>query len=112
MDLPKPIKVGHYKVVFKEVTADYEHEEDDTKDAWGFYVPKYKVIYLDPELAELPIMLAEVVIHEVQHAINDVYGVEEDNHSEEKMVTQGARGWTQVMIDNPELMDFIRMKLH
>lgn len=112
MELPKPIRVGHYKVRFEVVPENYDHEEDDTKDAWGFYVPKYKVIYLDPELEEHPIMLAEVLIHEVQHAINDVYGVEEDTHSEEKMVTQGSRGWTQVMIDSPELMDFIRMKLH
>ena len=113
MDLPAPIKVGHYTIVFKMLGPDYVHDEEDaTKDAWGFFDPKDWVIMLDPGLEERPVLLAEVIIHEVQHAINEVYGVSEDNHTEEKMVTQGARGWTQVLIDNPHLMEFVKMKLH
>jgi hypothetical protein len=114
MQLPAPIKIGHYKVTFKELGEDYVHDEDDdTKDAWGFYDPKTKDIMIDPGLDSQPVLLAEVLIHETQHAINDVYGIDEDFlHTEEKIVTQSSRGWTQVLIDNPHLMEYIKNKLH
>lgn len=112
MEVPKPIRVGPFVVKFNVIPEDFDHDEEDTVDALGFYVPRSKMIYLDAALEADPITYAEVLIHEIQHAINDIYGVEEDTHSEEKMVTQGARGWTQVLIDSPEVMDFIRMKLH
>lgn len=111
MNLPQPIRVGPYTVKFVEIDPDEEHEEE-VKDAWGFFDMRLQRICLDKELENNPVLYAEVIMHEVQHAINEVYGVSEDGHKEEKMVTQGARGWTQVLKDNPELLDFVKMKLH
>lgn len=111
MQLPEAIRVGPYTIVFKEIEPTDEHDEN-TEDAWGYFDMRHQRICLDPELADKPTLLAEVIMHEVQHAINEVYGVPEDTHTEEKMVTQGARGWTQVLMDNPHLMDYVKMKLH
>lgn len=111
MQLPEGIKVGPYTIVFQEINPDEEHEEN-VQDAWGFFDMRHQRICLDPELEGRPVLMAEVIMHEVTHAINEVYGVSEDSHPEEKMVTQGARGWTQVLKDNPHLMDFVKSKLH
>lgn len=112
MDVPEPIKVGPFTIQFKVMGEDHVHDDESTEDAWGYFDMENQTIWLCHTLADKPVIFAEVILHEVQHAINDVYGVQEDGHKEEKMVTQGARGWTQVHMDNPHLMDFVSMKLH
>lgn len=111
MNMPQPIRVGPYTIKFEMIDPD-EEKDEETVDAWGFFDMRGQRICLDPELEQHPTLYAEVIMHEVQHAINEVYGVPEDGHKEEKMVTQGARGWTQVLMDNPQLLDFVKMKLH
>lgn len=111
MDLPKPIRVGPYMITFRELTEEVKDEVEE--EVYGFFSMDKESIFLDPDLENRPTLFVEVVFHEVQHAINEVYGVSEDTHTEEKMVTQGARGWAQVVKDNPEFWDWIKLrKMH
>lgn len=109
MEMPKPIRVGAYMFAFKIAPTE---REDELEDALGFFDMDSECIFLDPTLEDHPVRYAEVILHEVSHAVNEVYGAYEDGLTEEEFVKRNSRGWTQVHRDNPDLMEFVKRKLH
>lgn len=107
MELPLPVKVGPYLIRFKWMDEGPETGDDVEVDLGQFDMDKENIM-LHPILVERPTFYLEVVLHELTHAINEVYGVSEDHHSEEKMTKQQARGWAQVVKDNPAFWEWIR----
>jgi hypothetical protein len=117
--LPKPVRIGPHQWRFVWVTptpaapvetaqfaADPAPRATADEDAWGWCSYGDHMIQLHPELARRPSLFAEVLWHEVGHAINHIYGVK-DGQDEEEFTTQSARGWLQVFRDNRHFFTYI-----
>lgn len=94
--LPKRLKVGGYRFKLEFVEADH----NDVVDSYGatFFQTGRIVISEGLSLQNL----VNTLLHEVQHCINNSYGVD-DGADEEHSTTQSANGWQQVYVDNPKL---------
>jgi hypothetical protein len=94
--LPRRVKVGHYlyTVQVKELTSD----------AWGYCDVGSHIIEIDQ--SQTADRLLEVVLHEITHAISDVFGVR-DKTTEEAAVTAFGKGWAAVLLDNPSVLPWL-----
>lgn len=119
LPLPKPIRIGPHKWRFEWIepspatpveSAQFAGEPTARRaaedDVWGWCSFGEHSIQLHPELVARPSLFAEVLWHEVGHAINYMYGVK-DGQDEEEFTTQAARGWLQVFRDNRHLFAYI-----
>ena len=104
MSLPTSVKVGAHQVqvVYKSRLDGTDAEQVVN----GSFDPDTYVIELRSGLA--PSRMAEVMLHEVLHAVNDQTVFVEDE-DEERVVTVLAAYLTKFAQDNP---DFIRSWLH
>lgn len=99
--LPDLIKIGYaiYSVEpFKEGVGEAKRRLGEcnhlTKTiCMRFDVPNYEIL--------------NTLIHEINHAIFQVYFIDPEEDNEERIVTTLANAWTQVYKDNPELIKFI-----
>ena len=102
--LPSSVKVGAHKcpIVYKDSI-----EGDDTENlhCGMFYVEEFRI---EIRSRMRNSRIAEVLIHEVLHAINATYGFI-DQEEEERAVTPLAAALTKLAPDNPE---FIQQWLH
>lgn len=122
--LPKPVRIGPHRWRFawfspspaapndavpyapESASAESASRQTGDEDAWGWCSYGDHLIQLHPELAHRPSLFAEVLWHEVGHAINHIYGVK-DGQDEEDFTTQAARGWLQVFRDNRHFFSYI-----
>jgi len=97
MDLPKKIKVGHmhYDLV------SWSELEADAKDCWGRHSPKQQILNYREDLKLRT--KAEVILHEVIHAVCEHWDREE-NANEEATVRKITNGLAAVWVDNPQLI--------
>lgn len=104
--LPKKIKIGAFEFRQFRVPPDHEglRDEEGSNQNDGITDIDQHTIHYDQTL---PLgKLLTIVIHELQHAINDVYGIN-DECQEEHMASQSGKGWTQVYMDNPRFVSWI-----
>jgi hypothetical protein len=102
--LPSSVKVGAHRVpiVYKE---SIEGDDEENLHCGMFYVEDFR-IEISSRMRNSRI--AEILLHEVLHAINASYGfINQDE--EERAVTTLAAAFTKLAQDNPE---FIQQWLH
>lgn len=52
-----------------------------------------------------------ILLHEIEHAIHDTFGVDYKLHEEESVTIMMSTGWTQVWRDNPMLLKWMAKTL-
>jgi hypothetical protein len=108
MKLPPRIKLGPHRWRFGWHEGDVKDDDGDAMKAWGLNQLDSLKITFDKRLKKQPpTFQAEVVVHEVQHAINAVFGVVDDLQ-EEDITDRSARGWLQIIAENPDFITYVR----
>lgn len=99
--LPKAISVGYrtYGVNPLEM-ADHEMTE---KYGWCDKANNQIYVYTGSE----PMVVADTLLHEILHAVWFYMGLD-DKHDEEAVVNRLATGFTTVLYDNPDIVDFVK----
>ncbi len=102
---PEKIKIGY---------RDYKLEEwkqtvASANEAQGQFFAKEGVIGYTAE--EKGVSHANTLIHEIFHAIIYQWNMELDEKVEELVVNGLANGLTTVFVDNPQLVDYLRLKI-
>ena len=103
--IPTSIKVGYrdYKLEkWKQTVAS-------ANDAHGQFFSKEGIIGYTEE--ETGVSHANTILHEVFHAIIYQWHIELDEKVEETVVHGLANGLSTVFVDNPELMDYLKLKI-
>lgn len=95
------------KVGYKEYKVVEQVLQTATDVNYGMHDGSKSTIYINPEWCKKDCRHANTLIHELLHAIYDVYHIQ-DTDDEERTVTTMANGLTQVLKDNPELFTVLR----
>lgn len=103
--LPKSIKIGY---------RDYKLEEwkqtvATANEASGQLFIKEGVIGYNQE--EKGVSHANTILHEIIHGIVYQWNMELDERREESIVNSLTNGLTTVFVDNPQLLDYLRLKI-
>lgn len=105
LQLPKTIRVGYQTC--KVICGEYM---DDTQ---GCYTTNTGDIVINSRDGNVE--MVNTVLHEALHAVTHNYGMREiidDEDKEEYIVTTLGNALTQVFLDNPALLDWIKENLH
>lgn len=105
--LPRVVKIGGYTYRIKVVATDdpnLAHPADPEQRCDGMTYETTQRIYLDATMH--PQRAAVVVLHELIHAINSVYGVT-DESTEEQVTTQISTGLMAFWRDNPKVFTWL-----
>ena len=105
METPDKIKIGY---------RDYKLEEwkqtvASANDAHGQFFAKEGVIGYTVE--EKGVSHANTIIHECLHAIIYQWNMDLEEKVEELVVNGLANGLTTIFVDNPKLMDYLKLKI-
>ena len=105
METPSKIKIGY---------RDYKLEEwkqtvASANDAHGQFFAKEGVIGYTVE--EKGVSHANTIIHECLHAIIYQWNMDLEEKVEELVVSGLANGLTTIFVDNPKLMDYLKLKI-
>jgi len=105
IQVPESIKVGY---------RDYKLEEwkqtvASANDAHGQFFAKEGVIGYTVE--EKGVSHANTIIHECLHAIIYQWNMDLEEKIEELVVSGLANGLTTIFVDNPKLMDYLKLKM-
>ena len=105
METPSKIKIGY---------RDYKLEEwkqtvASANDAHGQFFAKEGVIGYTVE--EKGVSHANTIIHECLHAIIYQWNMDLEEKVEEQVVSGLANGLTTIFVDNPKLMDYLKLKM-
>ncbi len=105
IQVPTSIKIGY---------RDYKLEEwkqtvATANEAQGQFFQKEGIIgYV---VDEKGVSHANTILHEVLHAIIYQWNIDLDEKMEEVVVNGLTNGLTTVFVDNPELMDYLKLKI-
>jgi hypothetical protein len=107
--LPRKFKIGQYTYRLRFVSAA---EYDGLSDAYGVCDHDALRIYVstEPSCAENPERLLNTVQHELTHAINHVWGIDDDTN-EENMTGFHTNGTVALWLDNPKYLLWVRRLL-
>ena len=105
MNIPDKIKIGY---------RDYKLEEwkqtvATANEAHGQFFSKEGVIGYSTD--EKGVSHANTLLHECLHAIIYQWNMELDDKVEELVVNGLANGLTTIFVDNPQLVDYLRLKI-
>ena len=105
MKIPKKIKVGY---------RDYKLEEwkqtvASANDAHGQFFAKEGIIGYTVE--EKGVSHANTILHEIIHAIIYQWNIDLGEKTEEHLVNGLTNGLIAVFVDNPNLMDYLKLKI-
>lgn len=98
--LPKRVSVGSYTFSMALVDPGMQPLDGDL----GCTTFDPFCILLNEEQSLQGLM--NTVLHELQHCINHVYGLE-DGVEEEAIARQSANGWQALLIDNPSVSKWL-----
>lgn len=105
MKLPKKLQIGplRYRVLHNKRTDILLNNADHLGETW---VSKSEIRLSTALTGDA---LAETLIHEICHAINDVSGVMDwlGGEQEERLVRSISPYWLMVLRDNPKLVEAI-----
>ena len=96
MKLPESIRIAGYDVDIIQPTP----REMAKNLRYGYFDADELTIAIDS--SQTPVRLADVLIHEIMHAVSFFYNVYPED-DEERTVRTSATGFMQVLRDNPEL---------
>lgn len=108
--LPDTIRVGHRDFTIKKMSPAWASDTGDS----GEFCGAQEEIRIQANMPSRHYAV-EVVLHEVAHAIFDMFGLDADSDekiTEERAIHAMGCGWTQVFRDNPELLEWITETLH
>jgi len=98
MQLPDSVKVGPFLFDIMPRDEQWHRITDD----WGsMVIDDLEINIVTTERP--PVFIVDTLVHEIFHAIWDVFHLEEDD-TEERIVATLATGWLGVLRDNPELV--------
>lgn len=98
-DLPKSLRIGPF-----DVPVVIKDKIDDDDNNWGQY---QHGVAIDLKREQPNIVFAtDTLIHEILHGIHRCCGLD-DSSTEEAVVTGLATGLTQVLRDNPGLINWL-----
>jgi hypothetical protein len=100
--LPSSVRVGPFDFRLERWSS---HAADDAR-AWGRCSYSEIAIRIQENIP-LPEKAADVLLHEIGHAIFWTWKLQ-DGDKEERIVSTMATAWTQVYRDNPWLIDWIK----
>lgn len=104
-ELPESIKIGYrnYKLeAWKQTVAT-------ANEASGQFFITAGVLGYNQE--EKGVSHANTILHEIMHGIIYQWNMELDDKVEETVVSGLANGLTTVFVDNPQLLDYLRLKI-
>ena len=105
MNIPDKIKVGYKEYKLEE----WKQTVASANEAQGQFFSKEGVIgYVTTEKG---VSHANTILHEVMHGIIYQWNMELDDKVEETVVSGLANGLTTVFVDNPKLLDYLRLKI-
>ena len=103
--LPESIKIGYrdYKLeAWKQTVAT-------SNEASGQFFIKEGVLGYNQE--EKGVSHANTILHEIMHGIVYQWNMDLDERVEESIVNSLTNGLTTVFVDNPQLLDYLRLKI-
>ncbi len=103
----KKLKVGPNLYTVRRVAA-IENDSCNPDGQWSFDTKVGGLLQIKNDI-ENDVVEAEVVTHEVLHALFYHFNIEQDN--EEHLVQTLAHGLTMVMKDNPRYLAYLTEKL-
>jgi hypothetical protein len=108
MKLPPRVKLGPHRWRFGWHEGPQDSGDGEPQKCWGQnHLDSLKITFDKTLRRQPPTFQAEVVVHEVQHAVNSVFGVV-DELCEEEITDRSARGWLQLIAENPEFIEYVR----
>lgn len=103
--LPSWVRVGPFRV-----EIHIEEIPGGALTLFGTYASDAHVIKLNPHTVISNRHLADTLVHEINHAIFDIYGLGEAD-GEERTVGVVSTAWIQVYGDNPWLLGWLSRAL-
>lgn len=97
------IFLGHWQI---EVIWAKGPKHSDGTDVYGMWSSRYKTITLDTDLSD-DLFLAEILWHELTHAILEYFGVDEFSSDQEIVCQAMGRGMALLLKDNPHLWEIM-----
>ena len=105
MNIPDKIKVGYKEYKLEE----WKQTVASANEAQGQFFSKEGVIgYVTTEKG---VSHANTILHEIMHAIIYQWNIELGEKEEEHLVSALSNGLTTVLVDNPNLMDYLKEKI-
>ena len=105
METPDKIKIGYRNYKLEE----WKQTVASANDAHGQFFAKEGVIGYAVE--EKGVSHANTIIHECLHAIIYQWNMDLEEKVEELVVSGLANGLTTIFVDNPKLMDYLKLKM-
>ena len=104
-DIPQYIKIGYRNYNLEK----WKQTVANANDAHGQFFSKEGIIGYTEE--EKGVSHANTILHEIMHGIIYQWNMELDDKIEELVVNGLANGLTTVFVDNPQLVDYLRLKI-
>lgn len=99
---PKDVKLGSVRYKIEE----WDHMAAVSNARWGEFSPLEMVIRVD---LTLPLArIAEVLLHEILHAVWYEYELKHEQDDQERIVTRMGTGLSAMFYDNPHLVDWFK----
>ena len=105
MNIPEKIKIGYREYKLEE----WKQTVASANEAQGQFFAKEGVIGYTAD--ETGVSHANTLIHEMLHAIIYQWNMDLDERAEESIVNSLTNGLTTVFVDNPQLLDYLRLKI-
>lgn len=102
--LPRKIRVGSFTYRIMLLHPDDGRLRLDNNPSYAVTDTTALRIYVDESMERENALT--VIIHELQHCINAVFGVD-DASSEEHVATQSGMGWFNIWMENPKLLTWV-----
>jgi Zn-dependent peptidase ImmA (M78 family) len=101
--LPDSIRVGSFDIALRV-------RKLDSAKFLGTYSATKAAIELNPGHPNVQ-SAVDTLLHELGHAIFDLYGLDGDTDTEERIVATQAKAWVGIIRDNPWLLDKLKEAL-
>ena len=105
MNIPEKIKIGYREYKLEE----WKQTVATANEAHGQFFAKEGIIGYTTD--EKGVSHANTLIHECLHAIIYQWNMELEEKVEESVVNGLANGLTTIFVDNPKLMDYLKLKM-
>ena len=104
--LPRKLKVGNFTYRVHVLPPDDPRlkVDEESEHGYGLTDTISLKVYLDGSMQRENALT--VVLHETQHMIDSVFGID-DSATEEHVATMSGVGWFNVWMDNPKLPTWV-----
>ena len=106
MKLPSFVKVGPFKFTISQETETWS-STNECQGRCNYNTHHIEVVTENRTISHV----LDTLLHEISHAVWWSMDLA-DSDKEEPIVRRMSTGWTQVFVDNPELVKFINSSLN